>query len=103
MMRGWIAYSHIMRRISGRRRGKSVNVVGMDMAFCYELERPSVVCEIFGIVEVGVREVKLGRFDRVCLLLRGRCPAEVHAGCGRSVSQPLICSGFELKIVNEIA
>jgi hypothetical protein len=38
MMRGWIAYSHIRKRISGRRRGKSVKVV--DIAFrSEELER----------------------------------------------------------------
>ena len=39
-----------------------MNVVGVDMAFRYELERLSVVYEIFGSAEVGVREVKLGRF-----------------------------------------
>lgn len=70
-----------------------MNVVGVDMAFCYEeLERLSVACEIFGTVEIGVREVKLGRFDRVSLLFWGGCPVEVHAGCSRSASKPLIRS-----------
>jgi hypothetical protein len=55
MTRGWIAYSQIRRRISGRRHGKSVNEVDSDITLSFE-RCPKVFVTIFRSWELDRRK-----------------------------------------------